>query len=134
VDGGLSVALRGTLAGPGTVQGDVSNAGTLAPGAATGPGVLTINGSYTQTATGTLSLNIGGPQAGTDYSQLVVTGLARLDGTLQVKMTNGYRPQPGDSFHPLLWGQSQGAFARYTGANSLFSFLYDEGGLTLVAN
>jgi hypothetical protein len=87
-------------------------------------GIVRIDGDYFQTATGTLDVRIGGLTAGTDYDQLVVTGSATLNGTLQVKMTNGYRPQPGDSFHRLLWGQSQGAFARYTGASSLFRFTY----------
>jgi hypothetical protein len=73
-------------------------------------------------------------QAGTDYSQLVVNGRARLAGTLNVQLANGYQPQPGNSFQPLLWCQSQGTFAQYTGDSNLFSFSYDDSGLTLVAN
>jgi hypothetical protein len=134
---GGGILNRGTLTVTGSTLsgntalygGGIYNAGTLAA-----RGLVTIDGDFFQTANGTLDVGIGGLTAGTDYSQLGVTGLATLGGTLQVKMTNGYRPQPGDSFQPLLWGQSQGAFARYTGANSLFRFSYDEIGLTLVAN
>jgi hypothetical protein len=106
--------------------------------------VLTIRGDYTQAAIGTLSLGIGGPQAGTDYSQLVVNGLATLDGTLQVNLVNSYQPHPGDRFHPLLFTQGQGTFARYAGDTGRFLVVYVyapgyEGdgwptGLTLVAD
>src|SRR5262249_32394726 len=92
---GLYVGPGGTLAASGTVQGDVPNAGTLAVGGAA-PGVLTIAGDSTQAATGTLSVRIGGLTAGDDYDQLVVTGLAALDGTLDVRLINGFQPQPGD--------------------------------------
>jgi hypothetical protein len=104
-------------------------------------GQVTIDGDYFQTATGTLDVRIGGTQAGTDYDQLVVNGLATLAGTLQITLLNGYQPQPGDQFQPLLFGSGSGTFAHYTGGASGFSFLYvyDNGGflppgLTLVAN
>jgi hypothetical protein len=95
----------------------IYNNGTLAV-----RGLVTIDGDYFQTAAfGTLSLNIGGTQAGTDYSQLVVNGSATLDGTLQVNLANGYQPQSGDRFHPLLADAVSGAFAAYTG--DAFDFL-----------
>jgi hypothetical protein len=139
--GGLLDLQGGALSGSGTINGNVQNAAVVSPGTATAPGVLTINGDYFQTASGTLSLYIGGTQAGTDYSQLVVNGFATLDGTLAVTLTNGYQPQPGDQLQPLLFAQGQGTFARYTEDVGGFSFLYvyDDGGflppgLTLVAN
>jgi hypothetical protein len=81
---------------------------------------LAINGAYTQTATGTLDLFIGGPQAGVGYGQLVVTGLATLGGTLNVQLANGYQPLSGDLFQPLLFAQGQGTFFRSTGDASPF--------------
>jgi hypothetical protein len=54
---GLYLAAAATLAGPGTVEGDVTNAGTVLPGTATG--VLAIRGTYTQTAGGRLALPDG---------------------------------------------------------------------------
>jgi hypothetical protein len=127
--GGLTVT-NSTLSGntASSVGSGIYNEGVFAV-----RGLVTIDGDFFQSAGATLDVRIGGLAAGTDYDQLVVTGLATLGGTLQVKMTNGYRPQPGDAFHPLLWGQSQGAFATYTGASSLFRFSYDASGLTLVA-
>jgi hypothetical protein len=104
-------------------------------------GLVTLDGDYFQTAGGRLSLNIGGPQAGTDYDRLVVNGVATLAGTLDLHLVNGYQPQTGDQFQPLLFAQGQGAFAHYTGDAGRFSFVYvyDDGGflppsLTLVAN
>jgi hypothetical protein len=117
--------------------GGIYNAGLLAV-----RGLVTIDGDYFQTAaTGTLSIRIGGLQAGSQYDQLMVNGFATLDGTLDLHLVNGYRPQPGHQFQPLLFTQGQGTFAHYTGEVSGFSFLYayDDGGflppgLTLVAN
>jgi hypothetical protein len=104
-------------------------------------GLVTIDGDYFQTADGRLDVRIGGLTAGTDYDQLVVNGFATLDGTLTLTLTNGYQPQPGDQFQPLLFGSGSGTFAQYTGDSGGFSFLYayDDGGflppgLTLVAN
>jgi hypothetical protein len=125
----------GSVYGSGVINGDVRNAGLLSAGA------LTINGDYTQTAGGTQYVFIGGLQAGSQYSQLVVHGLATLDGTLDVQLINGFRPQPGDQFQVLLFGEGRGTFAHQTGASASFTFVYVFGGgytlppgLTLVAN
>ena len=73
----------GTLAGSGTVDGSVTNnGGTVAPGGS--PGILTITGSYTQGAGGTLRIEIDGLTVGTEYDRLAVTGAASLDGTLAI--------------------------------------------------
>ncbi len=59
----------GALQGTGTVSANVSNAGQVNPG--TSPGLLTVNGTYTQTSAGALNIEIGGPNVGTDYDRLV---------------------------------------------------------------
>jgi predicted outer membrane repeat protein len=120
----------------GTSGGGIyNNDGTLAV-----RGIVTIEGDYFQTSTGTLDVRIGGLQAGSQYDQLVVTGLATLDGTLQVNLTNGFVPQPGDRFQVLLFAQGQGTFSTYTGDVGRFAFFYAYGptydfatGLTLEA-
>jgi hypothetical protein len=134
IDGWLTVTnslLSGNTGGPGS---GILNGYALAV-----RGIVTIDGDYFQ-AGGTLSLNIGGTQAGTDYDQLVVNGFATLGGTLQISLVNGYQPQPGYLFQPLLFAQGEGTFAHYTGDISGFSFLYVyhggdffPPGLTLVA-
>lgn len=82
--GTVSVGSAGTLGGTGTVTGAVTNDGTVAAGY--GTGTLTVDGSYTQTAGGTLQVEIDrSGQAGL----LNVTGGATLAGTLQVSVQPG---------------------------------------------
>ena len=86
----------GTLQGFGTVTGNLVNGGTVHPG--DGPGILTVTGNYTQTSSGTLEIQIGGPNAGTGYSQLSITGTAALGGTLDVGLLDGFTPYNGETF------------------------------------
>ena len=100
-DGGGS--FTGTGGGSYTTVGDFDNAGVLS----LAPGAFTINGDYTQESTGTLDIGIGGYTAGTDYGQLNVTGAASLDGTLNIRLLNGFVPQLGDSFRVLTFGANR---------------------------
>jgi hypothetical protein len=137
---GLLDLQGGVFGGSGTLNGNVRNAAVVSPGTATASGVLTINGQYTQTVTGTLRLDIGGPQAGTDYSQMVVNGLATLDGTLEINLVNGYQPRFGDLFQVLTFSRGAGTFAYFVADGAPFGplYAYEEGpwgppGLYLVA-
>jgi hypothetical protein len=78
-----------------------------------GPGMMQINGAYTQLITGTLRMEIGGPSA-TD--QLVVTGDVQLDGELALELINDYEPVMGDSFTILTGGAVSGVFSEITNA------------------
>jgi hypothetical protein len=104
--------VAGTLAGAGAISGNVANAGTVSPGTASAPtGILTVNGSYGQTSTGVLDIEIGGRVAGSEYDRLAVGGLASLGGTLNVNTISGFVPQPSDSFDVLTFGSRSGDFA-----------------------
>lgn len=107
VDGTLEAANvyldGGVLNGAGTIQANVVNAALLVPGDPFG--TLTVQGNYTQTASGILLIPIAGPN---QYGQLAVTGSATLDGTLEVLLLDNYVPAAGASF-PIL------SFADYTG-------------------
>lgn len=72
--GGLTVFQNALLGGAGVINGDVTNNGIVAPG--NSPGTLTVNGNYTQTASGTLQIEPG--------DLLLVSGRASLAGTLQL--------------------------------------------------
>jgi hypothetical protein len=72
----------------------LNNASVVSPG--TSPGVLTVNGNFAQTASGTLSLELNGPTAGTEYDRLAVAGTVTLAG--QIAATLGFTPTPGQSF------------------------------------
>ncbi len=110
VGSGLVLA-GGTLMGGGTISGNVINsAGTVAPGAS--PGILTINGDYTQGPSGTLAVDVGGTIAGSEYDQLVVNGDAFLDGNLSTTLFGSYTPLPGDSYTFIVAsGTISGSFA-----------------------
>jgi len=87
---------NGTLQVPGT---SFTNAGTINPGASIG--ILSIAGDLPQTSSGVLNIEIGGPTPGVDYDQLQITGNATLGGTLNIGLTNGFRPGNGDNFEVL---------------------------------
>jgi hypothetical protein len=131
---GLADLEGGVLGGSGTVQANVLNNSEVDVGQPGSPGALTIVGDYTQTAGGVLVVEIGGPNAGTDFDQLNVTGQAPLDGTLTVNLINGFVPSSGDSFPVLTFGSETGAFATVNGDGPLFTLSYDPTDVTLVAN
>jgi len=106
--GNLSIA--GLLKGNGTVNGNVSNSGTVAPGAS--PGTINIVGNYTQSPTGVLQLEIGGTSPGAGHDQLVISGNASLDGTLLISQFGSFAPGLLDRFQAITTGGTvSGAFA-----------------------
>jgi hypothetical protein len=125
----------GVLAGSGTINANVLNQAEVDVGAPGSPGVLTINGDYTQE--GALLIEIGGANPGTDFDQLNVTGQATLDpnnATLTVNLINGFVPTSGDSFPILTFSAGTGVFAAINGDGVLFTPSFNAGDVTLVAN
>jgi len=104
----------GTLSGAGAISGSVVNASaTVAPGTSTVVGTLTFASSssnYTQGASGTYSVKIGGTGS-TQYDQLAVGGLATLGGTLKIKTINGFSPPKGSTYNIIRSGSLQGQFS-----------------------
>jgi hypothetical protein len=110
VDAGNTMTLEnsGTLAGSGTVTGNVVNtSGVVEPG--TSPGDLTINGDYSQSASGALAIDLAGTTLGSDYDRLLVSGHAALAGTLDVSLVS-FVPQLNDQFDILNWSTQSGTF------------------------
>ncbi|MCI5052098.1 MAG: autotransporter domain-containing protein [Simkaniaceae bacterium] len=101
--GPVVMASDTTLKGTGSVGG-CTNSGTIEPGASIG--TLTINGDFTQTSTGTLSIEINPTEA----DKLVVTGTANLDGTVLVLPETGIYTQ-GTEYTILTAGSINGTFA-----------------------
>lgn len=98
----------GILRGAGNLSANVNNTGgSVEPG--TSPGVLNIQGNtspayagdYTQGTGGTLVIEVGGLDAGTQHDQLVVAGTANLGGTLEVRQYDNFVPMIGDSITVL---------------------------------
>ena len=114
--GTFEINARGVLQGSGTV--DVSNisftnSGSVNPGSALGH--LSVVGSFPQTASGAVNVEIGGRTLGVDYDQLQISGNATLAGTLNIGLTNGFRPSGGDSFEVLRFGSHTRAFDHING-------------------
>jgi hypothetical protein len=104
----------GLLQGFGTIEGNLINGGAVHPG--DGPGMLTVNGNYTQNAGGVLDIDIGGSSPGTDFSVLSVNGLATLNtgGLLDVSLLNGFTPTSNETFVILTSGGLSGMFTDNT--------------------
>ncbi len=92
------------------ITGTLVNSG-IVQFSGTSPVALSVNGTYTQTSSGTLSVRLAGSGSG-QYDQLLVTGMATLDGTLAVSLLNGFVPKPGDAFKLLTYGSGTGSFAQ----------------------
>jgi hypothetical protein len=122
--------LQTTGHGQASIGFAVTNSGTIDLG-----GILVINGNYTQTATGTLNIHLGGRVVGSQYDQLQVHGLATLDGTLNVTLVNDFSPSAGDNFRILTFNSRSGDFAAKNlpdlGPDLFFDPVYDGSGLTL---
>ncbi|HME72198.1 MAG TPA: PEP-CTERM sorting domain-containing protein, partial [Myxococcota bacterium] len=128
VASGHSVSLNGgTLNGSGTIQGKLVNSGLVLPGLPGQAGVLTVTGNYTENPASTLSIQLGGPTAGTDFSQLSVLGTALLKGTLDVSLINGFTPSTNEQFVILTSAGLSGSFTDNVihDGNVTFQVLYE---------
>lgn len=107
-------------ASPGTL---LNNGGTFYPGGAGFSGKSTITGNYTQAATGTLQINVGGTtqasvfQIVNDYSLVAVTGTVSLAGTLNVSLINSFTPTAANSFTVLTGTSVSGSFSNVDQGN-----------------
>jgi hypothetical protein len=118
----VTVQGSGLLKGSGLIIGNVVNGGTISPG--NSPGTLTINGNFTQSAAGTYNVDIFSPQ---NYSRLVVTGHATLDGTLHLTLASGFHLTPGEKFVVLTAGQGISGTFRTISSNSPVTVTYVNG-------
>jgi uncharacterized repeat protein (TIGR01451 family) len=109
---GPNLANNGTLRGTGTYFQNVTNNGHVAAGAS--PGILTVDGNYTQGPAGTLDVEVAklvGAVAGTDYDRLAVTGTATLGGTVNAIPLAGFVPSTGTGIDVVTAGARSGVFA-----------------------
>jgi len=92
---GYTVSSNQTLKGNGTVLGNVTAAGIVSPGASVG--TLTVAGSYTQAASGQLTIDIAGVGV---CDQLLVSNAATLGGTLNLLLDGCAAASQRDIHHP----------------------------------
>jgi hypothetical protein len=128
--GTLSLA-GGTLSGTGTFGANVANpGGFVRPGGTGTAGTLTIGGTYTQGAGGTLAVELGGTSAG-QFDVLAVSGAATLAGTLNLAHLGGFTPTAGNSFRVVQAPANPGTFANLTGASAGKTQTADASGLVI---
>ncbi len=85
---GLNLA-AGNLVGRGTVTGNVTSGGVIAPGES--PGILNIAGDLTLLATSTLLFELAGLNPGTEHDALNVAGTLALNGALHVVFLDNFQ-------------------------------------------
>lgn len=104
-----------SLSGVGQINANVDNlGGTVSPGFS--PGILDINGGYTQAIDANLAIEVAGLTPGTGHDLLAVTGTTTLDGTLDLTILDtAFAPTLGDSFDVLTASAVTGAFFDVTG-------------------
>ena len=112
ISGGGNLNLSSaTFFGTGTITANVNNTSSqFNPGFS--PGILNITGNYTQDASSTFRTEIGGPNAGTGYDQMNVSGSATLAGVLSLNF--GFPPDPCDIFDIITNGSRIGTFGSVT--------------------
>jgi Ca2+-binding RTX toxin-like protein len=111
---GLTLLAGGSLTGIGTAGGEITNqAGVVRPGAS--PGVLTIDGDYTQGPGGTLEVELNGTTPETEFDVLDVTGDAQLAGKLHIVRGSGFTPSGTTTFQIVKSTSRSGAFALLDG-------------------
>ena len=104
INGGQTVSngSNHTIKGNGTIGvvggGTLTNNGFIAPGLS--PGQLNVNGNLQLNFPSKLSFEIGGTTAATQYDVLskIDGGSLTLNGKLILALTNGFTPQPSDTF------------------------------------
>lgn len=104
---GGTITNHSILKGNVTITGNITNAGTLAPG--NSPGTYSITGDYTATSTSIHNFEVGGISIGS-YDALNVTGNVNLDGTLNIIPYNGFKPTNAADI-PIVSGSIHGTFS-----------------------
>jgi hypothetical protein len=112
--GGVTIQ-TGKVFGKGMIASPVVSSGSVTAGdSTTKAGKLSLS-TYTQNPGGSLNVQIGGLTVGTQYSQLAVANGASLNGTLNIKVVNGFAPAMGNTFIILTGSARSGTFAHVNG-------------------
>jgi hypothetical protein len=132
----LHIPAGKSVSGAGIIHGNVTNDGAIDPGYA--GGVMDIDGSFTQSADGIMTIEIGGTSDDpTKYDTLHVTGNVTLAGLLNVHLLDGYLPTT-DDFYTILAGASiTGTFANATTSLTFDGGRFDVtygGGFVMLSN
>ncbi|MEI8267904.1 MAG: LEPR-XLL domain-containing protein, partial [Betaproteobacteria bacterium] len=126
----LVVGPGATLAGSGVIDAPTLVEGTLAPGYS--PGLISYESGLTLTDATRTVIELGGTApatladagSGAFHDRINVTGLATLNGTLDLELVNGFTPKAGDEFVVFSYGSVQGRFDAVEGLFGLHSNIW----------
>ncbi len=121
----VTVAAAGTLGGIGVINRNITVNGKLAPG--NSPGVLTVNGNVTFSATGTFAVEANSASPGTGYDQLFVNGAVSL-GSANLGLTTGFSPVASDRLFILVNDGADSIVGLFNGLGEGSSFVWSFGG------
>ncbi|MEM6470409.1 MAG: hypothetical protein AAF802_12705, partial [Planctomycetota bacterium] len=102
------------LTGDGTIDGDLVNRGIVKPGnsvSGNGIGTLFVSGEYSQTATGTLELDVSGLTPDSEHDQLRVSQSASFAGNLTLQVTGEFEPENDDELIAVTYSSGSGEFS-----------------------
>jgi fibronectin-binding autotransporter adhesin len=107
IQGGFLYGDAGTITGTLNLTG-----GTFSPGDGVEKlGDITVDGSYNQSGTGDLTIDLDGTTPDTKYDVLNIDGAAALGGTLTVDLVGTYKLAVGNTFDIVNWSSDSGSFA-----------------------
>ena len=113
--GGVVVDPNATLGGSGLIAGNVNvNGGNLAPG--NSPGTLTIVGNLNLSSGSVTTIEIASP---TNFDRIIVSGQAKLGGTLSVAAYGGGTITPGARYDFLQAGSIVGEYSTLVAPDGL---------------
>ena len=104
----LLINIRGgRLEGSGTIDANVGNAAVTAPGGTGAAGSLSILQNFSQTALGSMEIELGGTSPGT-FDTLAAAGDMSLNGELTTGLISGFVPDVGNSFSVITGAGANG--------------------------
>lgn len=80
------------------MEGAVEVHGTLSPRDPPGSMNMNIDGDLNLQSDGLLVIEIAGVNSASDYDVLIVSGIANLAATLEIKLVDGFVPGDTDTF------------------------------------
>lgn len=96
---GIGLQNGGRITGLGQLLGNTIISGELDPHSDTSSGgTIDITGTLTINPTGIVDMEIGGSPASSANDRVNVTGAASFDGSVRVRLKNGYVPHVGEQF------------------------------------
>jgi hypothetical protein len=123
IRGGQLKILGGEIIGATSLTSGATlyNAATLRPGSTIG--AMSVSDSFTNTASGVFHMEIAG-NSPSQYDTVFVGGPVKLDGTLNLILTNGFIPTVGHSYTAMTYTVRSGQFANVVMPGYDFEVIY----------